>query len=131
MDGSTALPAGIEEMISSAFGDGARSTSCVVLKEWARAEHVDSPPTVLYEQAIAENVLAGAESRAADRGAHRMERLMERGDPTKRILEEANRCAVDVIVMGTRGLSDLQGLVMGSVAHKVTHAAGCTVVTVR
>ncbi len=101
------------------------------LKEWARAERDDSPPAVLYEQAIADNVLAGAESRAAERGARNLHRLVERGDPTKRILEEASSQGADVIVMGTRGLSDLQGLVMGSVAHKVTHAAECTVVTVR
>ncbi|MDH3316773.1 MAG: universal stress protein [Gammaproteobacteria bacterium] len=33
--------------------------------------------------------------------------------------------------MGTRGLSDFQGLILGSVAHKVSYAAPCTVVTVR
>lgn len=56
---------------------------------------------------------------------------MERGEPAEQILETAKRTDVDLIVMATRGLSDIQGLVMGSVAHKVSHAAPCTVVTVR
>ena len=43
-----------------------------------------------------------------------IERLVERGDPAKRILEEASREEVDVVVMGTRGLSDLQGLPLPS-----------------
>ncbi|HEX2240177.1 MAG TPA: universal stress protein [Actinomycetota bacterium] len=33
--------------------------------------------------------------------------------------------------MGTRGLSDLAGLLIGSVAHKVIHRAECPVMLVR
>ena len=37
----------------------------------------------------------------------------------------------DMIVMGRRGLSDLQGLLMGSVSHKVSHLADCACLTVK
>jgi len=37
----------------------------------------------------------------------------------------------DMIVMGSRGLSDLAGLLVGSVSHKVTNMAPCTCITVR
>jgi nucleotide-binding universal stress UspA family protein len=33
--------------------------------------------------------------------------------------------------MGSRGLGGIQGLLMGSVSHKETHSAGCTVVIVK
>jgi len=33
--------------------------------------------------------------------------------------------------MGTRGLSDLKGLFVGSVSHKVSHLADCSCITVR
>jgi nucleotide-binding universal stress UspA family protein len=33
--------------------------------------------------------------------------------------------------MGTRGLSDFSGLLVGSVAHKVIHHADCPVLVVR
>jgi chaperonin GroEL len=39
--------------------------------------------------------------------------------------------AADMIVMGRRGLSDLQGLLMGSVSHKVSHLADCACLTVK
>ncbi|GAB2793683.1 universal stress protein [Halomonas shantousis] len=56
--------------------------------------------------------------------------LTRQGPPARIIVEEADRLGVDAIVMGSRGLSDLKGLAVGSVSHKVNHIAGCTVITV-
>ena len=41
------------------------------------------------------------------------------GDPGHMIADFANEHAADLIVMGCRGLSDLKGLLLGSVSHKV------------
>lgn len=38
---------------------------------------------------------------------------------------------VDMIVMGSRGCTDLEGLILGSVAHKVLHSAECPVLIVK
>ena len=38
---------------------------------------------------------------------------------------------VDLIVMGSRGLSDVAGMFLGSVAHKVLHLAKCPVLIAR
>lgn len=45
------------------------------------------------------------------------------GDPATVISETASRQGCDLIVMGTRGLGALGGLILGSVAFKVLHAA--------
>jgi len=58
------------------------------------------------------------------------ENIVRMGVPADVILEEAEHFGVDAIVMGSRGLSDLKGLLVGSVSHKVLHTAKCTVVTV-
>lgn len=94
-------------------------------------------------QEMGKRVLEHAE-KAEESGHGMMERMKEKlgashvstqtivrtGSPADVILEEAERLGVDAIVMGSRGLSDLKGLLMGSVSHKVLHAASCTVVTV-
>ena len=49
----------------------------------------------------------------------------------QRILDEADERGVDTIVVGSRRLSDIGGLMMGSVSHKVIHLSGCTCIVVR
>ncbi len=56
---------------------------------------------------------------------------VEGGSPAHRIIESAKETHADMIVMGSRGLSDLAGLLVGSVSHKVTNMAPCTCITVR
>jgi nucleotide-binding universal stress UspA family protein len=53
------------------------------------------------------------------------------GRAARIILEEANDFGADLVVLGSRGLSDLAGLVLGSVTHKVLHLAHCPVLVVR
>lgn len=53
------------------------------------------------------------------------------GPPAAVIVEKASRLGVDAIVMGSRGMSDFQGLVIGSVSHKVMYTAPCRVIVVR
>jgi nucleotide-binding universal stress UspA family protein len=53
------------------------------------------------------------------------------GHVAKAIVETAEANAIDLIVMGSRGLSDVQGLMLGSVAHKVMQTADVPVLVVR
>ena len=101
------------------------------LKQFAKVEHMRNPPEYLYETAIAEGVLNAARDQALSQRTEHVECSVEHGDAAKGILEVAGRGDVDTIVMGTRGLSDIQGMVLGSVAHKVTHGADCRVIVVK
>ena len=53
------------------------------------------------------------------------------GHAAREIMEDAKEHGVGVIVMGTRGRSDLGGLLLGSTAHKVIHLADRPVLVVR
>ena len=49
----------------------------------------------------------------------------------KAIIEYARKNNIDVIVIGTTGMSAIQKIFLGSVANKVIHDAHCTVIAVR
>lgn len=56
--------------------------------------------------------------------------LIKQGSPARVIVDEAERLGVDAIVMGSRGIGQFKGLMIGSVSHKVTHVAHCRVICV-
>ncbi|MDZ7842649.1 MAG: universal stress protein [Gammaproteobacteria bacterium] len=75
-------------------------------------------------------VMEAAEQIAADRGCKKVHSDVLVGPAAQAILEHAKGKNVDMIVMGSRGLSDISGLVVGSTSHKVSHLAECTCVMV-
>ena len=80
---------------------------------------------------MAGNILRESKERAKKNGLKAVQTVTVEGYPAKAIVDFANKEGVDLIVMGTRGLTGLQDLVMGSVAHKVIAAAQCPVMTVK
>ncbi len=53
------------------------------------------------------------------------------GGPGRTIVEVAMEEKCDLIVMGSRGMSDFEGMVMGSVTHRVLRHAHAPVLVVR
>lgn len=53
-------------------------------------------------------------------------RILE-GPPGSNIANVARIEKMDLIVMGSRGVTDFEGMFLGSVAHQVLHKAGCPV----
>lgn len=53
------------------------------------------------------------------------------GSPAEAILDVANTRKVDLIVMGSRGIGRLKGLLIGSQSQKVVQHAACPVLIVR
>lgn len=53
------------------------------------------------------------------------------GPPAERICEVAHIEQCEMIIMGSRGRSDLKGLLLGSVTHRVLQQAPCPVLVVR
>jgi len=59
------------------------------------------------------------------------ETVVREGYPATVIEEEAERLEVDLIVIGTHGLSGLKHLLLGSIAERVVQKAPCPVLTVK
>ena len=80
---------------------------------------------------IAKFVLSRVASICREKGVTEVKQTVEEGNPAKIILETAEKSGVDMIVMGSRGLSDLKGILVGSVSQKVGQLSKCTCVTVK
>ncbi len=80
---------------------------------------------------IGKHVLSSVATICRDKGITKVQERVEEGNPANIIINIAEEMPADMIVMGNRGLSDFQGLLVGSVSHKVSHLAKCTCVTVR
>lgn len=79
---------------------------------FAHSENID-------RRDVVNALLDMARSQAMEAGARKIETESETGEPAEGILKSADRHKADMIVLGARGLSDLQGLIMGSVSHKI------------
>lgn len=90
----------------------------------------DEAPRRVYEK-IGELILEAAEQTARKAGVKLIEREVGDGEPAQEILDCAERAGANLIVMGSRGLGEIKGLLMGSVSHKVAQLSPCTCVTVK
>ncbi len=76
-------------------------------------------------------VVEAAADLARARGVTSLTTEVTTGDPARGIIDSAKSLPADMIVVGSRGLGELSGLLLGSVSHKVSHLAPCTCVVVK
>lgn len=57
--------------------------------------------------------------------------VIEKGDPSTVINLYVNKNAIDIIIMGTRGLTSLKGMVLGSVSQKLIHMTDRPVILIK
>lgn len=94
-----------------------------VLQHYAEVAH-------RFREAMGNRLMTQARARAREKGVGSVQILLEDGDPANTILRMAKGLPADMIFLGSRGLGDAKGLLMGSVSHKVAHLAECTCVSV-
>ena len=68
---------------------------------------------------------------AKDAGAKEIARESREGSPAEVILDAVKSFDVDTVVMGSRGFSEVKGLLVGSVSLKILHDAEVPVTIVR
>lgn len=82
-------------------------------------------------RSVTQSVIGRAEAIAKHKGVGDIQSIIEEGDPAQTILDCAERNGADLIVMGSRGLGNWKGLLLGSVSQKVAQLAKCTCITVK
>lgn len=93
--------------------------------------HQFVPALPSLKEAIGELVLDEAEGLIARKKVGKITRVVDEGDAATQILKQATKAKADLIVMGTRGLNNFRGLLIGSVSNKVIHNSKCATLTVK
>jgi nucleotide-binding universal stress UspA family protein len=97
-------------------------------REFGRLGLTPSEPDEEAQAAVGEGVDALMQAGVDAQGEMR-EAIF--GHAAQEIVKDAREHDADVIIMGSRGRSDLAGLVLGSTAHKVIHLSDRPVLVVR
>jgi nucleotide-binding universal stress UspA family protein len=93
-----------------------------------RADDPENMDDVLRD--YAREVAEGAKDDALKLGAEKVRAFVKNGQPARTIVLFAEERKADLIVVGSRGLGDIEGYLLGSVSHKVTSLADCPVMVV-
>jgi nucleotide-binding universal stress UspA family protein len=97
-----------------------------LIEEHRKVKNVD----VLLKQ-IGERIIGAAKNEVEKKGLKKVHLLLIEGDPAESIIKVAQKKRVDLIVMGSRGLGNLEGVFLGSVSHKVCNLADCSCMTIK
>ena len=122
VDGSESAEKAIEYAVQLAKKHKAE----VTLLNVGESKLFDFEPNVVRE--VGEHVLSDA---AAKVKGLKLKTLLEFGNPAETIIEVAEKGNYDLIVVGSRGLSNVKRFFLGSVSDDVSHHAKCSVLIVR
>jgi len=81
--------------------------------------------------AIGDNIVRQAKEAARDQGLATVRCEVLEGDVVEQITAAARRIDAELVVMGSRGLSPLKSLLMGSVSQKVSQRVDCSCLIVK
>ena len=100
------------------------------VKRYMEIEHLTGEPQYVLDE-YTEQVMQDAKDAARAAGVSDAKTQVKTGQPARVIVKTAEAGGYDAIVIGGRGHGDLEGLLLGSVSHKVASLAKCTVITVK
>jgi nucleotide-binding universal stress UspA family protein len=89
-----------------------------------------TPEHAILEE-IGDRIIEMAQREFKEKGVKNFQPSIIEGDPAQAIIEFARDKGVDMIVLGSRGLGNLEEVFLGSVSHKVCNLAHCTCLTVK
>lgn len=78
-----------------------------------------------------ESSLNQAKRAAESKGVDVVETGIGSGDPATAIIDHAKKHAIDLIVLGSRGLGRVEGMLMGSVSRKVSNSTNVNCLIVK
>ncbi len=100
------------------------------LREYAELEHVSGLDIDILKK-VAGHLVSNAEKRAREKGVDDIVGEVEEGPVARTIVARAKHHDVDMIVVGSRGMGNIEATLRGGVSHRVELLAECAVLTVK
>lgn len=97
---------------------------------YAKFEHIPGGNEAVLKR-ISGDLVEDAKDRAAKQGATDIDGKVVDGPVARTIIAEAKKQNADVIVIGSRGMGNIEATLRGGVSHRVELLAKCPVFTVR
>ena len=104
------------------------------LEAWAEIEGLTARTLrgqVNYRRTLGDRIIAEGEALIGKKGFDQVTARVVDGNVAGEIVKVVEDTNADMLFVGSRGLSDLKGMLLGSVSHKLTHLAPCTCIVVK
>ncbi len=100
------------------------------LRKYLQAENLLGEPKYVMDD-MTQSIVDEAQGLAAGAGLQRYKTEVREGKPARAIVDYAEANNIDLIVVGSRGIGDIEAALLGSVSQKVSMLAHCQVTIVR
>jgi len=100
------------------------------LRRYLEAENLLGEPKYVLDE-MTDHIVSDAKNLAAQAGLTKVKSVVREGKPARTIVEYAQHNHIDLIVLGSRGIGEVEAALLGSVSQKVSFLARCGVMIVR
>lgn len=100
------------------------------LRQYLEAEKLLGEPKYVMDE-MTNTIITEATAIAEKAGLKRVKGEVREGKPARTIVDHAHNNKVDLIVLGSRGVGEIESALLGSVSQKVSLLADCAVMIVR
>lgn len=100
------------------------------LRQYLEAENLLGEPKYVMDD-MTNAIVSEAKEIAVKGQVKKVTTVVREGKPSRSIIDYANNVRADLIVVGSRGVGDIEAALLGSVSQKIVLLAPCTVMVVR
>jgi nucleotide-binding universal stress UspA family protein len=100
------------------------------LRKYLQAENLLGEPKYVMDE-MTNAIVAEAKKIASGAGIKNVKTTVREGKPARSIIDYAKSNKIDLIMVGCRGIGEIEATLLGSVSQKVGLLADCTVMIIR
>jgi len=100
------------------------------LRQFLEAENLLGEPKYVLTD-MTNKIISDAKELATKAGLKKVKTMVREGKPARTLLDYAKSNGIDLIVVGARGIGELDKALLGSVSQKVSMLSKCSVMIVR